>query len=167
MQELKRLPPKKTWRLMRNTVTGHVFTDYYHAKNHIESMIATAKAERAKGVITPDGSVHTPSRYENGRWVYDAYTGPCLSDVELLDYLPVLRVTLKFGSLYNGTSGVAIRFLTQDDRVMVLRSTCSDQFFKLVGAGKILMDSAGFYTFDVEFVKGGDKVYMELYGYDE
>lgn len=167
MQELKRLPPKKTWALMRNTVTGHIFTDHYHAKSHIESMIATAKAERAKGVITPDRSVPTPGRYVQNQWVYDPYTGPCMSDVELMDYLPVVRVNLKFGSLYNGTSGVAIRFLTQDDRVMVLRSSCSDEFFKLVGAGKIPMDTSGFYTFDVEFVKGGDKVYMELYGYEQ
>lgn len=104
-----------------------------------------------------------------GRYVYGYInkTGPCLSDVELFDHIPVLRVNLAFDRIYNGTSGAAIMFKDGQGYDMVLRNAFTNDFFKLVGAGKIVMDTQGVYTFDVTFTKAGEKIYMELYGYDK
>lgn len=165
MQVLHKLPPSKTWKLAQNTVTGHIFTSNIYIS---QSSIDAAKAAfAADGTVAPDGSVQrTGGVYDNKLgWVYPPYTGPGLHDVVLLDHIPVVRLQAKFKHLYRGTSDVAIQFTTPAEYTMLLRGSSSDKFFRLVGEGKIIMNGDGYYEFDVNFSKGGDKIYMELYGY--
>lgn len=173
MQVIHKLAPSKAWRLAQNTVTGQVYTDhnslvYCGKPDQQQNKIDKAKAAFAlDGTLTPDGS-----QSSNGVWnpttrsyEYPTYTGPSLHDVVLFDHIPVMRLQCKFKRLYHGNSDVAVRFETPTGHPMLMRGSSSNEFFTLVGSGKIEMDSAGFYEFVVSFVKAGEKVYMELYGY--
>lgn len=164
MQLLKKEPPKKTWRLGRNTVTGQIFTDYNSAVYCGTPTQQQAAIDKAKAAFALDGT-RTP---DHGRYysrVPTNYSGPSLHEVELFDHIPVLRGKMKFKHIYNGTSGASIYFTDTHGHDMVLRTSYCDKFFQLVGEGKIVMDGAGFYEFNITFSKGGDKVYMELHGY--
>jgi hypothetical protein len=174
VQFISKLPPSKSWRLGQNTKTGQIYMHYggsvYCGKPDAQQRaIDEAKAKFAvDGTLTPDGSVPINQKYNptTGRYeVVGVYNGPSLHDVELFDHIPVVRLQARFKRLYRGTSDVAVWFTTPAGHDMLLRGSSSDKFFELVGKGKIIMDTDGFYDFTVSFVKAGDKVYMELYGY--
>lgn len=173
MQVISKLPPSKAWRLGRNTKTGQIFTYsnphvYCGTPDRQQAAIDAAKSAYAlDGTITPDGSTQHNRVWDTVKLQYVAsgYTGSGLHDVELFDHIPVVRLQGKFHSLYRGNSDVAVFFTTPAGHKMLLRGSSSNKFFSLVGEGKILMDNDGYYDFNVSFVKAGEKVFMELYGY--
>ncbi|MNC17068.1 hypothetical protein D3C76_429780 [compost metagenome] len=174
MQFISKLPPSKAWRLARNTVTGQIYT-YSNGRVYCGNPAAQQKAiDDAKaafaldGTLTPDGTQSHQSKWDTtlSRYVpVGTYTGPSLHDVELFDHIPVVRLQAKFKHLYCGKSDVAVMFTTPAGHTMLLRGSSSDKFFELVGQGKILMDSDGYYDFNVSFTKASEKVFMELHGY--
>lgn len=173
MQILQKLPPSKAWRLAHNIETGKIYTGgnwtVYCGAPHLQQGLIDAAKKKfdLTGELTPDGSTTANTTWDTTlqRYVAVDYQGPSLHTVELFDFIPVIRIEAKFKSLYCGKSDVAVKFTDKFGHDMLLRGSSSDRFFKFVGEGKIKMDTSGFYEFDVTFVKGGEKVYMELYGY--
>lgn len=174
MKVLAKLPPSKSWHLAMNTKTGQIYTGdnrtvYCGKPDQQKSKIDSAIDLFSRtGELTPDGTLYVHHIWDSVAKLYKStgpYTGPSLHDVVLLDYIPVVELRARFNRLYRGTSDVAIKFKTELDHEMTLRGSSSDKFFELVGQGKIVMESDGYYVFNVSFVKAGEKVYMELHGY--
>lgn len=174
MKFLAKLPPSKAWHLAMNTATGQIYTGsngtvYCGKPDQQKAKIDLAiDAFNKHGQLTPDGSIYVHQIWEPLTRTYKStgpYTGSSLHEVVLFDHIPVIEINARFHRLYRGTSDVAIKFMTEQDHEMILRGSSSDRFFELVGKGKIIMNPDGYYNFNVSFVKGGDKVYMELHGY--
>lgn len=159
----------KAWALLVDD-RGYPLTgeqEYSGGYDQLRQRLDTHRAGVAAGTIADI----VPSRFN--KWIGGTYPnyeyeqiGPYLSGLNVLDYIPVMDVKLKFHRLYRGTSDVAIKFIDDREMVHLLRGSSSDEFFELVGQGKIQMVD-GYYHFRVTYEKGGDKVYMVLSGYGE
>lgn len=153
---IKQKAPSKAWRLVRNSITGDIFTGasavYQYAPSDLTRRIDAAKLARSNG--------QTPEPLTKYYWRADS--GIDTDQLEQLDHIPFCRGQMKFRSIHHGTSSIQLIFETASGGEYYLEGDSANDFFTRVGKGSIIMDAAGFYEFNFSFVKKSDKVFMTL-----